>query len=107
MAMRNLKSFISRAWIPDFLAGLGSVFDITGSGRWFPVTELDFQPTELFKVKHGETPVASRGFLADRDALAKDWEKVGNDLREAMNDYRGTIGSHATMRPQPKSIHRT
>ena len=106
MAMKPNRFLITESWLSDFLAGIGSIFDITGSGHGLPISELEFQPTAFFKVKRGESPVASRGFLADRDALAKDWEKVGNDLREAMNEYRIAIGSQGTLRTRPKPLQR-
>ena len=48
-----------------FLKGLASAFDITGQTFTFP---------DL-----------SGGFERDRQALAGDWQQVGNDLRKAMN----------------------
>ena len=48
-----------------FLRGFASAFDITGKTFEFP----DF----------------SGGFERDREALAGDWQRVGNDLRSAMS----------------------
>ena len=49
----------------SFLKGYASAFDISGGAFKFP----DF----------------SEGLNRDRQALAGDWQKVGNDLRNAMN----------------------
>ena len=106
MAKNTNRVLITWSWLSDILAGVGSILDITGSGGWIPYSELDFQPTDLFRAKQGKPPAASRGFLADRDALARDWEKVGNDLREAMNEYRVSIGYQGTPGPQAKPIQR-
>ena len=100
MIIKRPRVHIFESWFSDFLAGIGSVFDISGSGRWYPISEHDFQPTEFFRVKREAPPLASRSFQADRDALAKDWEKVGNDMRKAMNEYRVSVGSHETQGTQ-------
>jgi hypothetical protein len=49
-----------------FWQGFASSFDL--SGRTFL-----------------EMPDLSRGFERDREALAGDWRRIGNDLRKAMN----------------------
>ena len=50
--------------IKAFLKGFFSVFDITGKTFGFP----DY----------------SKGNSLDREAIAKDWINVGNDIRKAM-----------------------
>jgi hypothetical protein len=40
---------------------------------------------DLFGRTFIEVPDLSRGFERDREALAGDWRRVGNDLRKAMN----------------------
>jgi hypothetical protein len=86
------KSLFTEFRLSDFLAGLGSVLDLTGAGADFPIQEFEFQPTALFIGKHEDPPAPSRGFQADRKALMKDWQKVGNDLHEAVNEYRKSVG---------------
>jgi hypothetical protein len=49
-----------------FLQGFASSFDL--SGRAFL-----------------EMPDLSRGFERDWEALAGDWQRIGNDMRKAMN----------------------
>jgi len=52
--------------LPTFFKGFASTFDITGQ------TLLDF-------------PDFSTGFQRDAEALRGDWQRVGNDLRVAMD----------------------
>jgi hypothetical protein len=54
--------------LPTFLKGFASAFDITGQ------TLLDF-------------PDFSTGFQRDAQALRSDWQRVGNDLRAAMDSF--------------------
>jgi len=53
---------------PTFLKGFASAFDITGQ------TLLDF-------------PDLKNGFQRDAEALRRDWQRVGNDLRTAMDSF--------------------
>jgi hypothetical protein len=53
---------------PTFLKGFASAFDITGQ------TLLDF-------------PDFDTGFQKDAEALRNDWQRVGNDLRTAMDSF--------------------
>ena len=62
--MEKIKQNISNKLF-SFFKGFASVFDIYGQTFKFP----DF----------------SGGFARDRQALAGDWKKIGNDLRKAMN----------------------
>ena len=50
-------------WLASFLKGAGSVLNISPA------------------------PPPRRS-LTDEEAMASDWQKVGDDLREAMNDVR-------------------
>jgi hypothetical protein len=52
--------------LPTFLQGFVSAFDITGQ------TLLNI-------------PNLNTGFQRDREALQGDWQKVGNDIRKAMD----------------------
>jgi hypothetical protein len=54
--------------LPAFLKGFASAFDITGQ------TLLDL-------------PDFSAGFQRDAEALRRDWQRVGNDLRMAMDSF--------------------
>lgn len=54
--------------LPAFLKGFASTFDITGQ------TLLNI-------------PDFTKGFYRDAIALRGDWQKVGNDLRAAMDCY--------------------
>jgi hypothetical protein len=57
-----------------FLSGWTSIFDLTGGvEQWLP-----------------NFPDFSNGPEQDANALAGDWQQVGNDLRKAM-DYVGEI----------------
>jgi len=51
--------------LPSFWQGYASSFDFTGRAFKFP----DF----------------SGGFERDRQSLAGDWQRVGNDMRKAMD----------------------
>jgi len=64
--MEKVK-FSLRIKIPIFLKGIISAFDL--SGKMFAY------------------PDCSGGFQRDRQAIAGDWQKVGRDLRSAMNKY--------------------
>jgi hypothetical protein len=54
--------------LPTFLKGFASAFDITGQ------TLLDF-------------PDFDTGFQKDAEALRNDWQRVGDDLRIAMDSF--------------------
>jgi hypothetical protein len=54
--------------LPTFLTGFASAFDITGQ------TLLDI-------------PDFSTGFQRDAQALQGDWQRVGNDIRKAMDCF--------------------
>jgi len=59
---------VSTVKLPTFLKGFASAFDITGQ------TLLDI-------------PDFSTGFQRDTEALRGDWQRVGNDLRKAMDSF--------------------
>ncbi|MCL1993143.1 MAG: hypothetical protein FWG66_09360 [Spirochaetes bacterium] len=63
-----MKNEATKQNIEAFLKGFASVFDL--SGRTF------------------EFPDFSGGFERDAKALAGDWQKVGGDLRKAMNQIQ-------------------
>ena len=52
--------------ISAFLKGFASAFDITG------------------RILLNDLPDFSGGFARDRQALAGDWQRIGNDMRKAM-----------------------
>jgi len=54
--------------LPTFLKGFASAFDITGQ------TLLDI-------------PDFDRGFQRDTDALRGDWQRIGGDVRKAMDCF--------------------
>lgn len=57
-----------------FLRGVGSVLDISGSSHSSSFPEV-------------KTPRPS----SVSDALARDWQKVGQDMRSAMDQYEKTL----------------
>jgi hypothetical protein len=60
--MNNKKS--KNSAISAFLKGFASAFDITGGV---------------------ETPDPNDGFRKDTEAIRGDWQRVGDDMRRAMN----------------------
>ena len=64
--MQNIKVAFT-AKLSSVLKGFASAFDISGHTFKFP----DF----------------SGGFERDQQALAGDWQRVGNDLRNAMGQF--------------------
>ena len=62
----NTVNRIQNFKLPTFLKGFASAFDITGQ------TLLDF-------------PDFNTGFQRDAEALRNDWQRVGCDLRVAMD----------------------
>jgi len=79
--------------LSGFLAGVGSVLDLTGTGVSLPLEELHFQPTEIFRGIPTTPPLAAEEDVADQDALIEDWQTVGSDMREAMREYRRSLGT--------------
>ena len=57
---------VSTFKLPTFLKGFASAFDISGQ-------------TLL------EMPDLRAGFQRDREAIRGDWQKIGNDIRKAMD----------------------
>ena len=58
----------------EFLKGFVSIFDITGRTYEYSNRYSDLDRYSNY----------SDGFALDREALAGDWQRVGNDLRKTM-----------------------
>ena len=60
----------------ELIKGFSSIFDITGKTYEYS--------TGKFSSYSNRGTNYSDGFSRDREALAGDWQRVGNDLRKAM-----------------------
>jgi len=63
--MKKHKPFANTK-LPSFLKGFASAFDLSGQ-------------TSL------ETPDFNNGFQRDAEALRRDWQQIGDDMRKSMD----------------------
>lgn len=78
--MKFSEPIYSHQPFTEFLNGVGSVLDLSGTGAALDFEELHFQPTRLFPGNQDTSSMMTEAFPDDRGLLWEDWQKVGADM---------------------------
>ena len=79
---------------PSFLKGAGSVLNIGATGRAYYNSAKFVDVTNLKTIRfyHNSAKSVAR---ADLKALESDWKIIGDDMREALDEYKTQTSARA------------